>query len=486
MVEKLTLSSLNLKMSTKSIIAEVNKKAAEFIADRRNSNNAIDVISFCQHGKTPVVLAAIEGLQNIFTTAISSAQLKRNLSNDDSSKLPPEEQYKIWLNGCYTDAKKQLLSMCSTGEPKIQLILIALLSHTRVNDELITLYRTYLEYADVLFNTMELVTSILNKETKKNDVFLHNVYHLIQDLTLPKTLKEDRSKSGKAFLTFKPENGEAKSCRADEHKKCFSTLYLTFLSQKLSASLYKKVLISIHDKIMPRMANPLLLADFLTESYNIGGAISLLALNGLFILINNYNLDYPDFYGKLYQLLEPSVFHVKYSARFFHLLNLFLSSTHLPGYLVAAFIKRLARLGLTAPPAALTIVVPFIYNLTRRHPSCSVLIHRAETTDGFASDPFIMTENDPSKCRALESSLWELQTLQSHYYYIVSIDSRQLEQVLPKLETDLSDILETSIDDLVKKENSKKYKLNSVPVTFDPPKGLFGAKDCPFNDMWSL
>lgn len=36
--------------------------------------------------------------------------------------------------------------------------------------------------------------------------------------------------------------------------------------------------------------------------------------------------DYPDFYKKLYNLLEPSIFHVKYRARFFHLANLFLSS----------------------------------------------------------------------------------------------------------------------------------------------------------------
>jgi len=37
--------------------------------------------------------------------------------------------------------------------------------------------------------------------------------------------------------------------------------------------------------------------------------------------------DYPDFYQKLYALLEPTVFHVKYRARFFYLLDLFLTST---------------------------------------------------------------------------------------------------------------------------------------------------------------
>ncbi len=38
------------------------------------------------------------------------------------------------------------------------------------------------------------------------------------------------------------------------------------------------------------MTNPLMMADFLTHSYNSGGLIGVLALNSLFVLINNYNL----------------------------------------------------------------------------------------------------------------------------------------------------------------------------------------------------
>ncbi|NWQ81903.1 NOC4L protein, partial [Columbina picui] len=113
-----------------------------------------------------------------------------------------------------------------------------------------------------------------------------------------------------------------------------------------------------------------------------GGAISLLALNGLFVLIHQHNLEYPDFYKKLYSLLDPSVYHVKYRARFFHLLDLFLSSSHLPAYLVAAFLKRLSRLALTAPPEALLMVLPFICNLFRRHPACRVLVHRPDGPQG--------------------------------------------------------------------------------------------------------
>ena len=59
---------------------------------------------------------------------------------------------------------------------------------------------------------------------------------------------------------------------------------------QMSTNLYKKILVNLHEKVIPGMSNPLLLADFLTTSYNVGGAISLLALNGLFILVNYYNL----------------------------------------------------------------------------------------------------------------------------------------------------------------------------------------------------
>lgn len=69
-------------------------------------------------------------------------------------------------------------------------------------------------------------------------------------------------------------------------------------------------------------------------------------------------------------------------------------SSHLPVYLVAAFVKRLARLALTAPPTALLMVLPFVYNLIRRHPSCRILIHKPSTEDG---------ERQPDVCLCLYS-----------------------------------------------------------------------------------
>lgn len=242
-------------------------------------------------------------------------------------------------------------------------------------------------------------------------------------------------------------------------------MWLVFLKYKLPGSMYKKILVILHESIMPQMSDPTLMIDFLTAAYDVGGAISLLALNGLFVLIHEHNLDYPDFYKKLYNLLEPTLFHVKYRARFFHLANIFLSSSHLPVYLVAAFVKRLARLALTAPPTALLILLPFICNLIRRHPSCRVLIHRPSAAEEPCDDPYVMEEEDPAQCHALESSLWEIQTLQKHYHPDVAKAAMVINEPLSEAEDDISKLLELSTFELMERELKAKQK--TVPLEFD-------------------
>ena len=64
-------------------------------------------------------------------------------------------------------------------------------------------------------------------------------------------------------------------------------------------------------KVMPHLTRPLLLTDFLVNSYNVGGVISVLSLGGVFALIRDHNLEYPDFYAKLYALFTPDVLHAK-------------------------------------------------------------------------------------------------------------------------------------------------------------------------------
>lgn len=176
----------------------------------------------------------------------------------------------------------------------------------------------------------------------------------------------------------------------------------------------KKFLANLDKKIIPSIYQPVLLADFLSRSYSAGGFIGVLALDGLFTLMTTYNLDFPSFYEKLYALLDSKILHAPYRRKFFRLFRLFMSSTMIPAYVVAAMIKRIARLSLAAPPSALVWTIPFIYNMLHEHPVCRAMIHR-EVSDDW-TDPFNPKETNLEKCFAFESSLWELLALENHYW----------------------------------------------------------------------
>ncbi|KAI8972280.1 CBF/Mak21 family-domain-containing protein, partial [Pilobolus umbonatus] len=116
-------------------------------------------------------------------------------------------------------------------------------------------------------------------------------------------------------------------------------------------------------------------------------------------------------------------------------------SRYLPASLIAAFIKRMARLSLTAPPTSSVIVIPFIYNLLKRHPTCMALIHSNRAV-GEANDPFDMAVLDPYECHALESSLWEVETLKDHYYANVSTLAKIFSEQFLKPKYNLEDFLD--------------------------------------------
>jgi len=214
----------------------------------------------------------------------------------------------------------------------------------------------------------------------------------------------------------------------------------------------KKTLEVMADVIAPWFTKPELLMDFLTDCFNTGGSISLLALSGVFYLIQERNLDYPAFYTKLYSLLDADILHSKYRSRFFRLLDTFLGSSHLPAVLVASFIKRLARLALNAPPSAIVVIVPWFYNLFKKHPLTTFMMHRIPRTkeekerlesEGM-DDPFLPDEQDPMETRAIDSCLWEIVQLQSHYHPNVATIAKIISEQFTKQAYSLEDFLDHS------------------------------------------
>ena len=242
----------------------------------------------------------------------------------------------------------------------------------------------------------------------------------------------------------------------DSLKKDVQVAWLSLLKLPLRKEDLKTVLSILPRCIAPWFHRAELLMDFLTDAFNVGGGVSLLALSGLFCLIQERNLDYPAFYTKLYSLLDKNTLHSKYRSQFLRQLEIFMSSTHLPAILIASFLKKLSRLALRAPPAGIVAVIPWVYNMIIKHRTCAFMIHR-EVRDlvdlknmeqnGMA-DPFLEEESDPLQTRALESSLWEIYTLQTHYHPQVAAIAGIISEQFTKASYNLEDFLNHSYDEV--------------------------------------
>lgn len=252
----------------------------------------------------------------------------------------------------------------------------------------------------------------------------------------------------------------------------------------LSKEQRKSTLHNFSHQIAPWFQQPEILSDFLTDSYNVGGATSLLALSGIYYLISEKNLDYPSFYLKLYSLLDEGLLHSKHRSRFFRLLDTFMSSSHLPANLVASFIKRLSRLALHGPPAGVVVVIPWVYNMFKRHPACTFMMHREirdpalqeQLEEEGMDDPFDMDELDPLITNAIDSSVWELEALQSHYHPNVATLAKIISEQFTKRAYNLEDFLDHSYTALLDVELDRDLK-KEPEVEFEIPKHIFTADE---------
>ncbi|RAQ49704.1 ribosome biogenesis protein Noc4 [Aspergillus flavus] len=331
------------------------------------------------------------------------------------------------------------------------------------------------EYEDVRFYTFTQIANIAETEqsTKTLDI-------LISILSVCDTIPSPEHEFENFYVKSSKKNKKLVSVNA--HKKRAQDAWLAVLRNNISESQRKTLLRIMVHNIEPWFNRPELLMDFLTDSYNVGGATSLLALSGLFYLIQEKNLDYPQFYQKLYSLLDADLLHSKHRSRFFRLMNTFLASTHLPATLIASFIKRLSRLALNAPPTAIVVIVPFIYNLLKSHPTCTFMLHRvikdeakAELEAEGMDDPYDSEEPDPVRTKAIESSLWEIHSLQQHYHPNVAAIARIISEQFTKQFYNLEDFLDYTYQGMVQAELGTEEKpMKRIPVIeYHIPKRIF-------------
>ncbi|KAI0508591.1 nucleolar complex protein [Xylaria bambusicola] len=485
--------------------AEILQLEEEIAQSKKNYNNITTLLEFVsnQEDDLDVALFAAVSLCRVFLRLLASGSLSRKPGQSDREGVVIQ-----WLKGRLSDYKKLLIAALSEeatastaltismrllkaethitserGEatfPKVFLRdIVGALVRKRCEDVQEEFCEKYLgEYADVRFYTFEALTEILancSNPPIEKDLF-SSVFDMLSYFDEAPSSAEDL---GSLYIDLPKKKSQIILSLYQQKKQCQSA-WVALLRLNPDRQQRKQLLEIMAESIAPWFVEPALLMDFLTDSYNAGGSLSLLALSGVFFLIQNRNLDYPSFYPKLYSLLDADILHSKHRSRFLRLLDTFLASTHLPAMLVASFIKKLARLCLNAPPSAIVAIIPWIYNLLKKHPLCTFMIHRVPRTpeskaaiesEGF-KDPFNEEEMDPMQTQAIDSCLWEVVQLQSHYHPNVATIATIISEQFTKQLYNMEDFLDHSYQSLVDAELSKSVK-KPPAIEFMIPKRVF-------------
>jgi U3 small nucleolar RNA-associated protein 19 len=376
------------KRSEKQI--EQARNIAREAVQQPTPENVEQLLEFMHHEDPAIVFGTMTSSYRIFESI-----LQKNIESDEEGTWirQSRQKYFLLLLKClgHTDLRLQL-----TAAEKVFGMIVGLseLLHEFQNqfymlfvEELMKVpnlgeplreffVKQFNEFDDYRFYFFKDVSRLL----KKSKSTLYNpstIFGILSQLEPPRNPDECRMACNSDLEGL---NGDKQNLivTQNHYRIAFSECWLSFLTLPFDADLYQKILEIMHKKVMPFMTNPSALMDFMVDAYNSGGLVSILALNGLFQLMHKYNLDYPHFYTKLYALVDNNILHSKYRSRFFRLTELFLNADRLPAYLIAAFIKKLIRLCLFAPPGAIVIVLPFVFNLFRKHPSTIPLIHKED------------------------------------------------------------------------------------------------------------
>jgi len=489
--------------------AEILQLETQILESRKHYNNIATLLQLARPSEADneAPILAVVALCRVFSRLLATGDMVK-------SKGMPETEAVIvsWLKGRYQEYKDALLNgfLRSEAPPKQSVALTLLMRLVKVeataqkdnnvkNGPLPRLIEALLQlplddpnrdefaekyfkiFDDVRFHAFQTIKSILDTELELP------TKHLVASNSLALLSILDKVPKSQAdiqnfYIPAQPSKNPALPLRT--YKERAQEAWLATMRAGLNKEQRKSILTAFSYRIAPWFQQPEMLMDFLTDSYNVGGATSLLALSGLYYLIAEKNLDYPSFYLKLYSLLDESLLHSKHRSRFFRLLDTFMSSTHLPAALVASFIKRLSRLALHGPPAGVVVAIPWVYNMFKRHPACTFMMHR-ETRDPLLQqsldengmhDPFLMHELDPMLSLAIDSSVWELEALQTHYHPNVATLARIISEQFTKRSYNLEDFLDHSYTALLDVELNRELK-KDPEVEFEIPKKVFMGEE---------
>ncbi|CAA7391227.1 unnamed protein product [Spirodela intermedia] len=552
----------------------------QLLSSKAHVNNLPRLLSFLSPSSPlQFVLESLLTLQSFFITLLPEIQSSPSPQKFLALELPrkdeedPEAVYRVWLRSRFDEFVNSLIQLAvfpRTEETIKDVVLDALMEfiklgkggrfqsaiyhkliHSLVHsassvqltvDLLVTKYLKFIDVRYFTYTSLGKVTKSYESTCRSEDgernpesgdvsgrrleTAIHNIYNILSHIPVSDT---ENTSSSEAL----PVNGDPKRSKmvgssthiTKKFKAKFTKAWISFLKLPLSLDVYKEVLVALPQMVIPHVANPVILCDFLTRSYDIGGVISVMSLSSLFILITQHGVEYPNYYDKLYALLNPSIFLAKHRARFLQvngipalfyfplknkfllshalqLLDTSLKSSHLPAYVAAAFTKKLSRLTLSAPPSGSLVIIAIIHNLLRRHPSINFLVHQPvgdekpehssngadeSIEDGTKSgtgprmggmkrgkDPFNIEETDLGGTNRKSPSfgLFSLDVMK----FVASLET-DLTVRAKTSEVTVADFCSGSYSSIFRDEIKKRIK--QVPVAFykATPASLFSASD---------
>ncbi|KAF3919710.1 hypothetical protein ABW20_dc0106669 [Dactylellina cionopaga] len=186
-----------------------------------------------------------------------------------------------------------------------------IIKHLLLSDspDLVTVFATeyVYEYSDLQLEFLKAIPNISKDIPASNTTYSENLFSILYNLKDFPTTSEEL-----ADLTLyiaAPSKKKHPLFQIATHQRYFQETWLTLLSRPLPSK-QRDILTILPKRIIPHLPNPRLLMDYLTDTYNSGGVTALLALQGLFNLMMSHNLDYPNFFPKLYALLDQDLMHI--------------------------------------------------------------------------------------------------------------------------------------------------------------------------------
>lgn len=306
-------------------------------------------------------------------------------------------------------------------EPHENTYFIKMVSHLYANRSFKVLGYLIREYQDIAISIIKTLVLIVQQAAATTDCTLIALKALppadkVKVQVFIRENIEDLPKKRKRIENFDPEISKQKVLVDTQHwayqyHENIGKLWIAVLSSTLHDSDIKTYLKAIPKFGFAQVAEPLLFSDFFLKSYDMGGSLAVLALNGLFILSTQYNLESKLYYTKLYVLLRRRMEEGKnMKPGFLRLVELSLSSHLLASTLVASFVKLFMKETLRTTRNQAMWNVAFALKCLKTHPALVKMLHNENT-----EEVYISTENDPMLAHATDSSLWELMLLKKHY-----------------------------------------------------------------------